>query len=231
MFRRLTLAALAVLPLMTIPAEAQKKTAIKYVPVTATFRCPLEADCVTPDAIQGDNAGPYTGQADGLQGPVFTSEGKLYWPIKGGLGRTLTLHFGTPAATPECVATNNCRKAWDSVLVYNSAPPSLVTPVGSDGLPLAGGFDGIAVGTSVQARYKLNFDDPNGRALLWTVRFNSKVYPGSSDVTVTRTSVNTWVVEAEASDLAELVSIPTTGRQLMVSDGYYAMPFRMTVVR
>ena len=30
-------------------------------PVTADFRCPLGADCLTPDQIQGDTSGPYRG--------------------------------------------------------------------------------------------------------------------------------------------------------------------------
>lgn len=233
MVRRITLAALAMLPLLTVGAEAQKKTTAKatYVPVTVTLRCPYGVDCVSPDGIESDSGGPYTGQADGLSGPVFDSNKHLYWPIKGGAGRTLTLNFGEPVGTPKCVATNNCRKAWDSVVVYNGQPPAIVNPVGTDGLPLEGGFDAIAIGASVKARGKINFDDPNGRSLLWTVRFNSKVYPGSGDLTVTRIDENSWVVEAGAADLADLVSVPKTGKQTMVSDGFYSMPFRMTVVR
>ena len=233
MVRRLTLAVLAMLPLLTAGAEAQKKGApkITYVPVSVTLRCPYGADCLTPDGIASDNGGAYVGPADGLSGPVFDSSKHLYWPIKGGAGRTLTLNFGEPVGTPKCVATSNCRKAWDSVVVYNGAPPAIVNPVGTDGLPLEGGFDAIAIGATVWARGKLNFDDPNGRALLWTVRFNSRVYPGSGDLTVTRIDQNNWVVEAAAGDLAELVSVPKSGKQTMVSDGFYSMPFRFTVSR
>ena len=234
MVRRFTLAVLAMLPILTVGAEAQKKATAPrtaYIPVTVTLRCPYGVDCLSPEGIEGDAAGSYTGQTDGQQGPVFDSSKHLYWPIKGGLGRTITLNFGAPVGEPKCVATGSCRKAWDSVLVYNSAPGSIVNPVGSDGLPIEGGFEAIPVGGSVRARGKINFDDPNGRALLWTVRFNSKVYPGSGDLTVTRVDQNNWVVEAAAGDLAELMSVPTSGKQTAVSDGYYSMPFRFTVVR
>ena len=57
------------------------------------------------------------------------------------------------------------------------------------------------------------------------------MYPGSTDLTVTRTATNTWIVEASDSDIAELVSTTTSGRSVTVNEGYYAMPFKITVVR
>lgn len=67
--------------------------------------------------------------------------------------------------------------------------------------------------------------------MLWTVRFNSALFPGSTDVTVTRTAANAWVVEASASDVAELVSANIRGKAGTLNEGYYAMPFKMTVVQ
>ncbi|MBA3949644.1 MAG: hypothetical protein H0X44_06835, partial [Acidobacteria bacterium] len=77
-----------------------------------------------------------------------------------------------------------------------------------------------------------DFADPAGRALVWTVRFNAEYYPGSTDLTVTRTDLNMWIVEASTSDVAELVAVNTgKGKQVMTHEGFYTMPFKITVTR
>ena len=231
MLRRLSLAAMAAITIFSAATVAQKKPSASYVPLTGTFRCPFEADCTGADGISGDVIVNYVGRADGTDGPTLNSNGDLYWPLKSGTGRRINLQFGAPLSTPPCAATNTCRKTFDSASITSSQPPSITNVVGDDGVSLPDGFRSIPVGTSVRGRYKFNFPDPFGRAFLWTIRFNSVMYPGSSDLTVTRTGENVWVVEASPEHIAELVSVPTSGRQTMVREGFYSMPFRVTVTR
>ena len=200
-------------------------------PVTASFRCPLSLECVAADRIQGDTSGSYTGATTSPeQGPYFDSGSNLYFPLQPGLGRFVSIDFSAPLGTPPCAATGTCHKNFTTVFTDDSRPASITNPLDAAGTPLPTGFLSLAVGQSARARYKLNFADPGGRSFLWTVRFNSAIYPGSTELTVTRTATNTWIVEASASDVAELVSTTTSGRPVTVNEGYYAMPFKITVV-
>ena len=233
--RRLAVAALVCLPVLSVVPSAAKgapPSKSSNVPVTATFRCPLSLECQSADRIQGDGAGSYTGATTSPeQGPYFDSGSNLYFPLQPGLGRFVSIDFSAPLGTPACAANGTCRKTFTTLFTDNSLPASITNPLDAAGTPLPTGFLSLAVGQSTRARYKLNFADPAGRSLLWTVRFNSSAYPGSTELTVTRTAINTWVVEASASDVAELVSTTTSGRSVTVNEGYYAMPFTITVVR
>lgn len=233
--RRLALVALASLSVLSATASAAKgapSSKSTNTPVTATFRCPQSPECLTADQIQGDGNGSYTGATTSPEeGPYFDAGSNLYFPLQPGLGRFVSIDFSAPLGTPACAASGTCRKNFTSLFTDNSLPASITNPLDAAGSPLPNGFLSIAVGQSARARYKLNFADPAGRSLLWTVRFNSSMYPGSTELTVTRTATNTWVVEASASDVAELVSTTTSGRAVTVNEGYYTMPFKITVVR
>lgn len=89
----------------------------------------------------------------------------------------------------------------------------------------------LPVGATSRARILLNFADPAGRELLWTVRFDPALHPGSSLLTVTRTGVNTWTIEASATDVAGLTSATTSGKAVKVNEGYYRLPFKITVTK
>jgi hypothetical protein len=231
MLRRFAYAALAATTILSASAIAQKKPATTYTPVTVTFRCPFEADCTGTDAISGDTAMTYRGSADGTNGPVLNSIGDLYFPLKAGSGRGLNVRIGAPLSQPACVASGTCRKTFESVFVTSMNPPSITNAQAEGGGQLPDGFRSIPVGETVNAHYKLNFPDPSGRAFLWTLRFNPNLYPGTNDLLVSRTADNVWVVEALPGHVAELVSVPTSGKQVMTHEGFYSMPFRMTVVR
>lgn len=213
----------------TVVAGGAKFT---LVPVTADFRCPLSLECVAIDRIQGDTSGTYRGApSPPEQGPYFDTGSNLYFPLQSGRGRFVSIDFSAPLGAPPCAANGTCRKNFTTVFTDNSLPASITNPLDAAGTSLPNGFLSIAVGQSARSRYKLNFADPAGRSLLWTVRFNSSMYPGSTELTVTRIATNTWVVEASNSDVAELVSTTTSGRSVTVNEGYYSMPFRITIVR
>ena len=212
-------------------------------PVTADFRCPLGADCFTPNQIEGDTLGPYRGttpagsattqegQAANIGG--YLTEGNLFlFALKSGLGRTISLAFTRPNGTAPCVAAGNCRKNFTTAVSDESVPGSRTYPVDAVGTDLPNGFASIPVGQSTRARMFLNFADPSGREILWTVRFDPGLYPGSTHLTVTRTAANQWIIEAVDSDIAELVSASTAkGKAALVNEGYYTMPFRITVTK
>ena len=230
--RRIAIAALLSVPVLSVVLSGAPPSSKSNTPVTATFRCPQSPECVTADRIQADGLGPYKGATTSPeQGPYFDSGSNLYFPLQPGLGRFVSVDFSAPLGTPACAATAKCRKNFTSLFSDNSLPASITNALDAAGSSLPNGFLSIAVGQSVRARYKLNFADPAGRSLLWTVRFNSAMYPGSTELTVTRTATDTWVVEVGASDIAELVSTTTSGRSVTVNEGYYSMPFKITVVR
>ena len=219
------------------PLQAQKgkpAPAPTGIPVSADLRCPLAADCLSAermDRITGDGLGPYVGTS-GDQGAFFNENHKLDIHYTASYGRTITADFGDVVASGACMAAGNCRKNFSFAEVRATSYPSITNPVNAAQDALPNGFNDIPVGGSSKARFKLDFADPAGRALIWTVRFNSEFYPGSSDLTVTRTAENTWVVEATASDVAELVAINSgKGKQIMTHEGFYTMPFKITVTR
>ena len=231
---------IAVAALSLVSVEAQKKGGPAPTPqhtsVAADFRCPGAADCLTAtrvDRITGDGAGPYVGTYVGSttgQGAFLNEFNKLAMRYTTSYGRSIFADFRDRVASGTCGA--NCRKSFDIADVRATPYPSITNPVDASQEPLPGGFYDIPVGGSSEAHYKLDFADPAGRALVWTVRFNAEYYPGSSNVTVTRTSENTWEVEAGVNDIAELVAINSgKGKQAMTHEGFYTMPFKITVTR
>lgn len=225
---------IAVLSSAVVAAQKGKPAPAPAVAVSADLRCPLAADCTSAeriDRITGDGQGPYVGNAAG-EGAFFNENNKLDIHYTAGYGRTITADFGDFVANGSCVGAGNCRKNFNFADVRATSYPSITNPIDASQAALPNGFYDIPVGGSSKARFKLDFADPAGRAIIWTVRFNAEFYPGSTDLTVTRTSVNTWTVEATTSDVAELVAINTgRGKQIMTHEGFYTMPFRITVTR
>jgi len=56
-------------------------------------------------------------------------------------------------------------------------------------------------------------------------------YGASGLLTVSRSSVNTWTIEATSDDVAVLESANTSGNTVKINEGYYRMPFKITVVK
>lgn len=230
-------AALAIAVLSSAVVAAQKgKPAPKPagVAVSADFRCPQAADCLSAqriDRITGDGLGPYVGNA-ALEGAFFNIYNRLLFDYTTNYGRAITFDFGDFVANGTCAATGTCRKNFTVADVRATVYPSITNPIDAAQTALPNGFADIPVGGASKARFKFDFADPAGRAFNWTVRFNSEFYPGSTDLTVTRTALDTWIVEATTSDVAELVAINTgRGKTIMTHEGFYTMPFRITVTR
>ena len=199
-------------------------------PVSGVFRCP-GTDCLTPDAISGDGAGPYVGVAGDQQGAYLDGASDLYFPLQPTYSRFVNLDFTSSVNGPAaCSATRTCRKNFTTFWTSNSEPASLTNPIDAHGQELPNGFLDIPVGGTAAARYKFNFLNAS-QTVRFTVRFNADAYPGTSNVAVTRTASNVWIVEARPSDIAELVSVPASGKQTSVSEGFYSMPFRLTVTK
>jgi hypothetical protein len=148
----------------------------------------------------------------------------------------LFLDFRDPANTPPCAATGSCRRSgayyFDTVTTYSTAPHhASVVAVDATGTDLRNGFLDVPIGATMNAKAKINFPDPFGRTLEWTVRFNPTGYPGSSYVLVTRVDANTWIVESSSSPIAKLVTSPDGGTRDQTDEGLFRMPFRFVVVK
>jgi hypothetical protein len=239
-------AVVGVLLLSSIHAQKSTKSpgANTLFPVTADFRCPLSIECVSDDQIEGDALGPYRGatpegsattpEAHSTTMGSYLTEGNLFFfTLKSDRGRTISFDFGRPLGAAPCAAAATCRKTFSAVVTDRTPHGSRTYPVDAMGTDLPNGFESIPVGQSARARLFLNFEDPAGRELLWTVRFDPRLYPGTTHLTVTRPAVNQWIIEAGDSHIAQLVSEPTTtkGKSTKTNEGYYTMPFKITVTK
>ena len=246
---RLLVAACVVVVTVAPGAESQKSRPAgggggsnTLTPVTAEFRCPYTSDCQGVDAVTGDAMGPYRGttpagspttqegQAENYGG-YFTEDNLFLFSLKSGFGRFLSFNFANPIGTPPCASTRNCRKNFTTATTDVSLPGSRTYPVDAVGTDLPNGFASIPIGGISRARIFINFADPGGRAVLWTVRFDPKFYAASGLLTVTRSAVNTWTIEATSNDVAVLESANTSGKAVKINEGYYRMPFKITVVK
>ena len=225
-----------------------------YTGVTATFRCTgsvangvITTACAPGDGILGDPNGSYAGYPS-----VSTTRGAFFWTsgtyddfllkFDGVGGRSLILDLGTPMQAPTCGGKLPCRKDFDVVVITKTLLEQglLVRPANSDGSDLAGGMHNIAVGQTVPAKLKVNFPDPDGTTMWWTLRYNPRDYAGSSFVYVTRTGSKTWTISAggyltpdgQDKGIAELVASPNgSAGRTQTHEGWYLMPFSLTVVQ
>jgi hypothetical protein len=199
-------------------------------PVSADFRCRLGDVCA--DRILGDPGGPYIGSLPTMVG-AFLTPSYTFTLLLEGSGQSLTMDFTAPVGVAGCVAHSSCRKNFDQFTTYSIPYGSTVIPIDASGDVWPGGLTGMPVATALAARMKINFPDPSGRSLIWTVRFNTRDYPGSGYVSVIRVNSNSWKVSASASStqLANLVASPSGGAQRQTDEGLYEMPFELTIVK
>ena len=90
---------------------------------------------------------------------------------------------------------------------------------------LANGFKSLTAGQTAPAHFYINFADPSGRELNWTVRFDPRQATGSTHLSVTRTGAKEWVIEATDDMVASLSNYTTgSGKQVTTQEGNYRMP-------
>ena len=211
-------------------------------PVTAEFRCPLTATCIAQDGLEGDMLGLYRGTTQGgspttregtsSNNGSYLTEGNLFlFVLKPGLGRFVSFDFSRQLGTAPCAGSGACRRNFTAIMTDESPHGSRTYPVDTAGRDLSNGFMSVPVGGSARARFFMNFADQSGRDLLWTVRFDPALHPGSTLLTVTRPAQNTWTIESMESDVAGLLSATTSGRSVKVNEGFYTLPFRITIAR
>jgi len=194
-------------------------------PASAEFRCP-GTNCEPTDRISGDNQGPYEGNVDRYYFNTDGGSGALWLRLSE--DRSVVLDLTEQDGVPSC--SGDCRLAF--TIVELAGATVNVNPTDENDVPLPEErFENIPIGGSSNARMLVDFRDPLGRGYGWTLRFNPTLYPGSTNVTVTRIDENTWEVEATAADRARLVSLTTKGRQVSLDEGLYIMPFKMRVTR
>lgn len=210
-------------------------------PVTAEFRCNSKSSCGSQitdasgnsvfvlDRLQGDGL-PYVGSTGGA---YLDASYDFYFLVPSTSGRRVYLDFSARVGSPTCGSscTMNFTEVWAGPSSAAMSPASMANPVDANGTALPNGFYGIPQGSAANAEFKFNFLDSTGK-IRYTVRMNPSLYPGTSYVTVTRTDANAWTIEAGPDAVAALESQSTkTGQAPKILEGYFSMPFKITVTR
>lgn len=206
---------------------------VRYTPVTMTFRCVETGKCTSGDRVQGDPYGAYVGNGATLFGVFLNSIHDLALRLDAPAGEYLFIDFGDPAGSPSCVASGTCRRvgsyAFTTVQTFSTMPDSLLDPIDAVGNERPNGLHGIAIDSTSNARFTINFPDPFGRAVSWSVRFDPAACPGSTFVAVRRSSANAWLVTTSQPALGRLVS--TAGPGGAVDEGAFALPFQFAITQ
>ena len=198
----------------------------------ATFRCAINdaAPCPTPaeptdlpDLITSDEARTYTGSGDIVSGSgaFLRSDGEFMLQLRAGQNRFVNLDFRGELPAP----SNNLGFSTASTDVFQlntrTIHPGTMQEV--EGALLA-----MPVGNTWFARINASWTDASG--VLYNIRFNPDNYPGSSYVSVTRETSDTWSIEAQQGHVARILSFPPSKGKpsLAVDEGLYALPFKLT---
>jgi hypothetical protein len=234
--RRICATAILCLTLTFAASVEFSAQASKLKSATATFRCNGAAvtsvnpisPCQNGDTMAGDSLGPYvggpTGGSNAADGAYIDSSGDLYLVVQHGSGRAV--YFGFTAPNPGDLRTFG--SIWSFHLqaslcgAYDSANHTIA-------------LSSVPMNQTVNGWCDWNFFDTSNTAdtYLWTVRFDPVHYPGTNYVSVTRTGQAAWTIEADASTgaLAELIASTTSGRYVTSGEGFYQMPFSVSVTQ
>jgi hypothetical protein len=226
-------------------AQASKLTS-----ATLTFRCTGAAvsatnppnPCTDGDAIVGDSLGPYVGGPTGgrtiAQGAYIDSSGELYFVIQQASGRAVFFDFSNMLAAGGSPNLRTFSSIWS---VHMGAGGMLCGPVDANGntlslynMPLNQAFSG-------QCRWNFYDTEDTTDTYLWTVRFDPTNYPGTSPVRITRTTPVSgtqyaWTIQANAASpttgaVAELLASTTSGKYVTYGEGFYQMPFGLSLTQ
>ena len=177
-------------------------------PVSVRFRDALS------DRIQSDDGGAYNHGVDGVRA-VLVANGNL----------ALKTHDTNSAVVRELLFG-----------FQDPVPPNTTIPFGGtieieafrSTSGCDGGLRGMTPGSSQYCNFGGHFAVP-GTKTQWFVRFASDDYPDTTNVLVSRLSATEWEIEAFATDIAKLLSAPTTGKLVLTDQGNYYMPTKLTV--
>ena len=244
--------ALAILIVLAIgpgvPAAAQKRPRPSAdLPATLTFACTAtdfsNVFCPNADHIVGDSRlYPGTGAPETGQGAWFRDSNKELWLGFGQNVYKMLIDFTDRADVPPCAVTNSCRlpSAFpNSQTVVDVEDGEIQSNVvsGPGGAELPNGLLDLDVGESGHARLKISFQAAS-LSSSFTIRFNPFEYPGSNEIPVTRTSVCTWLFEADGDDddangtIEPLAGIPGTYNKQTKTwnhEGLFVFRFSMTL--
>ena len=199
MFRSFRPAIFAIVVLSMILAGSPAEAGRTRGTASAVLLRDAESDRIMSDLNAG--SGPNVEYVNGRDAVTITYNGSV-----------LTMSFGR--ARP----AENTRKIWleftDTVATGADGSPSApheqsftqsITALTVTLVNVAGGFEGIAVGGTVDAT--LHADFAYGSGDRW-FRFDNGLYPGSHNTRVTRIDATTWSVESLATDCSELLAEP-----------------------
>ena len=219
---------------------------VTSVAASVTFRCytqhgfddgPCAApsnDDYTVDRARDDWA-TFTGGAIASGGVVASSVFDIR--VAPASSRELTLILGAFLEdTRTCVTVGNCNPdgPLDSRLMVLSDWSLRVKPlVLNTWEDLPGGLGAMTCGDSYPGLVFYTFWLPSGDGH-WSLTFNPRAYPSSTDVVLTRLNDLTWTVDADATHLAELVSFAHSKLKGKLKgpsrEGVFRVPFKLTIV-
>lgn len=158
--------------------------------------------------IRSDGLGPYIHKVDDVKAIIDAlGDFDLDMNMAGGPAfRLLLLDFSDPASS-------------------NYNPPFISETVDAYFATQDGGLMEMDVNSSKYMRLAVNFAG-------YFIRFNPNTYPDTTNIKVTRTSENSWEIEATApTDIGKLLKVKTVKGKLVLTDcGNFYLPFKVTIV-
>jgi hypothetical protein len=184
----------------------------------------VHSDCV------GDE-GAYFSDGSGTSARLNSE--RAFWLQTYG-ARYVTLDFSVPVAGSVTCGTGCYRKFPDvmhTVVPKNTSDPWTAAlhgnAIDAAGVRLANGLLSLPVGAASDARFFVNFPDPDGGRFHWTLYFNPTSYPESDFVTVTRTGVCSWEIESHGRGKLVAHGVGKGAQQASTGEGVFWMPFRI----
>ncbi len=187
-------------------------------PITVAFRASISNPGT--DQIGSDVGTPYVN--GGAVQAVLDDSGNLHFDTDlHGLpgGRTLFLAFQDAVPGTAC---NTCGPPFTTPTLVDAFMSTNGVAVGGT---VVGGLLQMPVPSTGRTNLAVNFVY-NGSG--WFIRFSPNAYPGSTQVSVTRSDAQNWTIEASSTDIAGLISVSGHGK-VLTPEGEFNMPTQIMV--
>lgn len=222
------------------PAAQIKGKPLPEIPGTAEIRCDTaDALCHDGDLYVDDSL---LTSPEGVRAALQATDREFRLSILNEVfppQRSLTIRFPLSGVSPSlsfectgsaCIADDVesllGRTITTTVIPGNQNAGGATNLVDASGNEISGGLTGLDPLESVQSRFLIGFPDPDGRAYRWALYWNPSLYGGTSHVSVTRTSLCAWTVEADENAVAGLILFSTgRGKASSSYEGRFTMPF------